>query len=589
MHKWLTYPLRSRSGCTTDSPTHLPSSGMMQAWEALQSRSYAAKELRFGDDCRASVLAGVEKLADAVQVTLGPKGRNVVIEQPYGGPKITKDGVTVAKAIEFKDKFQNVGASLVKQVASATNDVAGDGTTTATVLTRAILVEGLRSVAAGLNPMDLRRGITMAVDHVVGDLKHRAKMISTQEEIAQVGTISANGEREIGDLIARAMEKVGKEGVITVQDGKTLENELEVVEGMKFDRGYISPYFVTDQKTMKVELEDPFILICEKKISGIQTIIPILEQVIKTQRPLLIIAEDVESEALATLIVNKLRGGLKVCAVKAPGFGDNRKANLQDIAVLTGGQVVSEDLGLRLDKVDTSMLGSAKKVTISKDDTVLLDGAGDKKGIAERCEMIREAMDVSTSDYDREKLQERLAKLSGGVAVLKVGGASEVEVGEKKDRITDALNATKAAVEEGIVPGGGTALVYSSRTLDTVRSNAANFDQQVGVDIVQRAIRVPAMTIAKNAGKEGAVIIGKLLEHEGDENYGYNAATDTFEDMVKAGVIDPIKVVRTALLDAASVASLLTTAETIIVEAPKPEGAAVGPGMGGGMGGMGDF
>lgn len=562
----------------------------MQAWDSLQSRGYAAKELRFGDDCRAGVLAGVEKLADAVQVTLGPKGRNVVIEQPYGGPKITKDGVTVAKAIEFKDKFQNVGASLVKQVASATNDVAGDGTTTATVLTRAILVEGLRSVAAGLNPMDLRRGITMAVDHVVGDLKHRAKMISTQEEIAQVGTISANGEREIGDLIARAMEKVGKEGVITVQDGKTLENELEVVEGMKFDRGYISPYFVTDQKTMKVELEDPFILICEKKISGIQTIIPILEQVIKTQRPLLIVAEDVESEALATLIVNKLRGGLKVCAVKAPGFGDNRKANLQDIAVLTGGQVVSEDLGLRLDKVDTSMLGSAKKVTISKDDTVLLDGAGDKTGIAERCEMIREAIDASSSDYDREKLQERLAKLSGGVAVLKVGGASEVEVGEKKDRITDALNATKAAVEEGIVPGGGTALVYASRTLDTIRSNAANFDQQVGVDIVQRAIRVPAMTIAKNAGKEGAVIIGKLLEHEGDECYGYNAATDTFEDMVKAGVIDPIKVVRTALLDAASVASLLTTAEAIIVEAPKPEGPAMGgPGMGGGMGGMGDF
>ena len=562
----------------------------MQAWDSLQSRGYAAKELRFGDDCRAGVLAGVEKLADAVQVTLGPKGRNVVIEQPYGGPKITKDGVTVAKAIEFKDKFQNVGASLVKQVASATNDVAGDGTTTATVLTRAILVEGLRSVAAGLNPMDLRRGITMAVDHVVGDLKHRAKMISTQEEIAQVGTISANGEREIGDLIARAMEKVGKEGVITVQDGKTLENELEVVEGMKFDRGYISPYFVTDQKTMKVELEDPFILICEKKISGIQTIIPILEQVIKTQRPLLIVAEDVESEALATLIVNKLRGGLKVCAVKAPGFGDNRKANLQDIAVLTGGQVVSEDLGLRLDKVDTSMLGSAKKVTISKDDTVLLDGAGDKTGIAERCEMIREAIDASSSDYDREKLQERLAKLSGGVAVLKVGGASEVEVGEKKDRITDALNATKAAVEEGIVPGGGTALVYASRTLDTIRSNPANFDQQVGVDIVQRAIRVPAMTIAKNAGKEGAVIIGKLLEHEGDECYGYNAATDTFEDMVKAGVIDPIKVVRTALLDAASVASLLTTAEAIIVEAPKPEGPAMGgPGMGGGMGGMGDF
>lgn len=513
----------------------------------------------------------------------------MVIEQPYGGPKITKDGVTVAKSIELKDKFQNVGASLVKQVASATNDVAGDGTTTATVLTRAILVEGLRSVAAGLNPMDLRRGINMAVDHVVGELKRRAKMISTQEEIAQVGTISANGEKEIGELIARAMEKVGKEGVITVQDGKTLENELEVVEGMKFDRGYISPYFVTDQKTMKVELEDPFILICEKKISSIQTIIPILEQVIKVQRPLLIVAEDVESEALATLIVNKLRGGLKVCAVKAPGFGDNRKANLQDIAVLTGGQVVSEDLGLRLDKVDTTMLGSAKKVTISKDDTVLLDGAGDKKSIAERCEMIREAADASTSDYDREKLQERLAKLSGGVAVLKVGGASELEVGEKKDRITDALNATKAAVEEGIVPGGGTALVYASRTLDPIKAACENFDQQVGVGIVERAIRVPASTIAKNAGKEGAVIIGKLLDHTGEENYGYNAATDVFEDMVKAGVIDPMKVVRTALLDAASVASLLTTAEAIVVEAPKPESAMPAGGMGGGMGGMGDF
>lgn len=560
----------------------------MQAWEALQTRGYAAKEIRFGDECRAGVLAGVEKLADAVQVTLGPKGRNVVIEQPYGGPKITKDGVTVAKAIELKDRFQNVGASLVKQVASATNDVAGDGTTTATVLTRAILVEGLRSVAAGLNPMDLRRGINMAVDHVVAELKRRAKMISTQEEIAQVGTISANGEEEIGQLIARAMEKVGKEGVITVQDGKTLENELEVVEGMKFDRGYISPYFVTDQKTMKVELEDPYILICEKKVSGIQTIIPILEQVIKTQRPLLIVAEDVESEALATLIVNKLRGGLKVCAVKAPGFGDNRKANLQDIAVLTGGQVVSEDLGVRLDKMEISMLGSAKKVTISKDDTVLLDGAGDKTAIAERCEMIREAADASSSDYDREKLQERLAKLSGGVAVLKVGGASEVEVGEKKDRITDALNATKAAVEEGIVPGGGTALVYASRTLDQIKAKCINFDQQVGVGIVERAIRVPAATIAKNAGKEGAVIIGKLLDHTGEETYGYNAAIDQFEDMVKAGVIDPIKVVRTALLDAASVASLLTTAEAIIVDAPKSE-APAGPGGMGGMGGMGDF
>ncbi|KAI7835624.1 hypothetical protein COHA_010481 [Chlorella ohadii] len=562
--------------------------GRKEALAALQqqTRGYAAKDLRFGDECRAGLLQGVEKLADAVQVTLGPKGRNVVIEQAYGAPKITKDGVTVAKAIEFKDKFQNVGASLVKQVASATNDVAGDGTTTATVLTRAILVEGCKSVAAGMNPMDLRRGINLAVDHVVGELKARAKMISTTEEIAQVGTISANGEREIGDLIARAMEKVGKEGVITVQDGKTLENELEVVEGMKFDRGYISPYFVTDQKTMKCELEDPYVLICEKKISGIASIIPVLEQVLKTQRPLLIISEDVESEALATLIVNKLRAGVKVCAVKAPGFGDNRKANLQDIAVLTGGTVVSEDLGFKLEKVDASMLGTAKKVAVSKDDTVILNGGGSKQGITERCEMIRQAMDQSTSDYDREKLQERLAKLSGGVAVLKVGGASEVEVGEKKDRITDALNATKAAVEEGIVPGGGTALVYASRTLESVKEKCENFDQKVGVEIIQRAIRRPAKTIANNAGLEGDVIVGKLLEQEGDEDVGFNAAVGRFENMVTAGVIDPMKVVRTALVDAASVASLLTTAECIITEAPK-EAAPVAPGMGG-MG-MGDF
>lgn len=529
----------------------------------------------------------MEKLADAVQVTLGPKGRNVVIEQSYGAPKITKDGVTVAKAIEFKDRLHNVGASLVKQVASATNDVAGDGTTTATVLTRAILVEGCKSVAAGLNPMDLRRGINLAVEHVVAELKAKAKMISTTEEIAQVGTISANGEREIGELIARAMEKVGKEGVITVQDGKTLENELEVVEGMKFDRGYISPYFVTDQKTMKCELEDPFVLICEKKISGIASIIPVLEQVLKTQRPLLIISEDVESEALATLIVNKLRAGVKVCAVKAPGFGDNRKANLQDIAVLTGATVVSEDLGFKLEKVDATMLGQAKKVTISKDDTVILNGGGAKAAIAERCDMIRQSQEQSTSDYDREKLQERLAKLSGGVAVLKVGGASEVEVSEKKDRITDALNATKAAVEEGIVPGGGTALVYASRSLEAVKDKCENFDQKVGVEIIQRAIRRPAKTIANNAGLEGDVIVGKLLEREGDENVGFNAAAGRFEDLVRAGVIDPMKVVRTALLDAASVASLLTTAECVITEAPKSE-APPAPGMGGMGGGM-DF
>ena len=558
----------------------------VQAFDLFQTRGYAAKEVRFGDECRAGVLAGVEKLADAVQVTLGPKGRNVVIEQPYGGPKITKDGVTVAKSIEFSDRFQNVGASLVKQVASATNDVAGDGTTTATVLTRAILVEGCKSVAAGMNPMDLRRGINLAVEHVVKELKNRSKMISTTEEIAQVGTISANGEREIGELIARAMEKVGKEGVITVQDGKTLENELEVVEGMKFDRGYISPYFVTDQKTMKCELEDPFILICEKKISGLTSIIPVLEAVVKAQRPLLIISEDVESEALATLIVNKLRAGLKVAAVKAPGFGEQRKAYLQDIAVLTGGSVISEDLGMKLENVDTAMLGQAKKVTISKEDTIILHGGGEKVNITDRCEMIRQGMETTTSDYDREKLQERLAKLSGGVAVLKVGGVSEVEVGEKKDRITDALNATKAAVEEGIVPGGGTALVYASRTLEGVKEKCENFDQTIGVQIIQRAIRVPAATIASNAGQEGAVIVGKLLEMEGDELIGYNAATGNFENMVSAGVIDPMKVVRTALLDAASVASLLTTAEVIVVEAAKPEAPAGGPAGAGGMGGM---
>lgn len=516
------------------------------------------------------------------------QGRNVVIEQPYGGPKITKDGVTVAKAIEFTDRFQNLGASLVKQVASATNDTAGDGTTTATVLTRAILVEGCRSVAAGMNPMDLRRGISMAVDHVVEELKRRAKRISTTEEIAQVGTISANGEREIGDLLARAMERVGREGVITVQDGKTLETELEVVEGMRFDRGYISPYFVTDPKTQKVELEDPLILLVEKKVSGIQSIIPVLEDAMKAQRPLLIVAEDVESEALATLIVNRLRAGLKVCAVKAPGFGDNRKANLADIAALTGATVISEDLGLKLENVEPGMLGGAKKVTVSKDDTVVLNGAGDRAVLDERCESIKAAIEASTSDYDREKLQERLAKLAGGVAVLKVGGHSEFEVGERKDRIVDALNATKAAVEEGIVPGGGTALVYASRSLEDVKERCANFDQRTGVSIIQKAIRVPAATIAANAGQEGAVIVGKLLERpESEPDVGYNAATGEFEDLVKAGVIDPIKVVRNALSDAASVSSLLTTAEAVIVDAPKP---ATGAAAAGGMPGMGaDF
>ena len=537
------------------------------------------------------MLSGCDSLADAVQVTMGPKGRNVVIEQAYGAPKITKDGVTVAKNIEFSDRFMNLGASLVKQVATATNDVAGDGTTTATVLTRAIFSEGCKSVAAGMNPMDLRRGISAAVDTVVTELKAKAKLISTTEEIAQVGTISANGEREIGDLIARAMEKVGKEGVITVADGKTLENELEVVEGMKFERGYISPYFVTNPKTQKCELENPYVLIFEKKISGLTSLLPVLESVLKTQRPLLIIAEDVESEALATLIVNKLRGGVKICAVKAPGFGDNRKANLQDIAILTGGTVVSEDLGYKLEAVDLSMLGTAKKITVSKDDTIILDGAGEKDAIEERCEQLRDGIADTPSDYDREKMQERLAKLSGGVAVLKIGGASEVEVGEKKDRVVDALNATKAAVDEGIVAGGGTALLNASKALAKLEQDMPNFDQKVGVQIIRAALKVPVRTIAANAGVEGSVVVEKVLASN-EDTWGYNAATGEYGCMVAAGVIDPLKVVRTALTDAASVSSLMMTSECMIVEG-KPDKdamAAMGHahgGMGGGMGGMG--
>ncbi|XP_010550847.1 PREDICTED: chaperonin CPN60, mitochondrial-like [Tarenaya hassleriana] len=545
------------------------------------SRNYAAKDIKFGVEARALMLKGVEDLADAVRVTMGPKGRNVVIEQSWGAPKVTKDGVTVAKSIEFKDKVKNVGASLVKQVANATNDVAGDGTTCATVLTRAIFTEGCKSVAAGMNAMDLRRGIAMAVDAVVTNLKSRARMISTSEEIAQVGTISANGEREIGELIAKAMEKVGKEGVITIQDGKTLVNELEVVEGMKLDRGYISPYFITDQKTQKCELEDPLILIHEKKISSINAIVKVLELALKRQRPLLIVAEDLESDALATLILNKLRAGLKICAIKAPGFGENRKANLQDLAVLTGGEVITEELGLNLEKVDLTMLGTCKKVTVSKDDTVILDGSGDKKSIEERCEQIRSAIEASTSDYDKEKLQERLAKLSGGVAVLKIGGASEAEVSEKKDRVTDALNATKAAVEEGILPGGGVALLYASKELDKLPT--ANFDQKIGVQIIQNALKTPVYTIASNAGVEGAVIVGKILEQD-NPDFGYDAAKDEYVDMVKAGIIDPLKVIRTALVDAASVSSLLTTTEAVVVELPKDENESSGAAAG--MGGM---
>lgn len=547
-------------------------------------RNYAAKDIRFGVEARALMLRGVEELADAVKVTMGPKGRNVVIEQSYGAPKVTKDGVTVAKAIEFKDRVKNVGASLVKQVANATNDVAGDGTTCATVLTRAIYAEGCKSVAAGMNAMDLRRGITMAVDAVVTNLKSRARMISTSEEIAQVGTISANGEREIGELIAKAMEKVGKEGVITISDGKTLYNELEVVEGMKLDRGYISPYFVTNTKNQKCELDDPLILIHEKKISSLNAIVKVLELALKNQRSLLIVAEDIESEALATLILNKLRAGIKVCAIKAPGFGENRKSNLQDLATLTGGEVITDELGMNLDKMAPEMLGTCKRVTISKDDTVILDGAGDKKSIEERCEQLRSSIELSTSDYDKEKLQERLAKLSGGVAVLKIGGASEAEVGEKKDRVTDALNATKAAVEEGIVPGGGVALLYASKELDKLVT--ANFDQKIGVQIIQNALRAPVHTIAANAGVEGAVVVGKLLEQD-NPDLGYDAAKGQYVDMVKEGIIDPLKVIRTALTDAASVSSLLTTTEAVIVELPKDE--KEGPPMGGGMGGMGDY
>uniref|UniRef100_A0A0E0CV38 Uncharacterized protein n=1 Tax=Oryza meridionalis TaxID=40149 RepID=A0A0E0CV38_9ORYZ len=543
-------------------------------------RNYAAKDIKFGVEARALMLRGVEELADAVKVTMGPKGRTVVIEQSFGAPKVTKDGVTVAKSIEFSNRVKNVGASLVKQVANATNDTAGDGTTCATVLTKAIFAEGCKSVAAGMNAMDLRRGISMAVDEVVTNLKGMARMISTSEEIAQVGTISANGEREIGELIAKAMEKVGKEGVITITDGNTLYNELEVVEGMKLDRGYISPYFITNQKNQKCELDDPLILIHDKKVSNLHAVVKVLELALKKQRPLLIVAEDVESEALGTLIINKLRAGIKVCAVKAPGFGESRKANLQDLAILTGGEVITEELGMNLENFEPQMLGTCKKVTVSKDDTVILDGAGDKKAIEERAEQLRSAIELSTSDYDKEKLQERLAKLSGGVAVLKIGGASEAEVGEKKDRVTDALNATKAAVEEGIVPGGGVALLYASKDLDKLQT--ANFDQKIGVQIIQNALKTPVHTIASNAGVEGSVIIGKLLEQD-NTDLGYDAAKGEYVDMVKSGIIDPLKVIRTALVDAASVSSLMTTTESIIVEIPKEEEAA--PAMGG-MGGM---
>jgi chaperonin GroEL len=545
----------------------------------------AAKDVKFARDARERILRGVDILADAVKVTLGPKGRNVVIEKSFGAPRITKDGVTVAKEIELKDKFENMGAQMVREVASKTNDVAGDGTTTATVLTQAIVREGMKSVAAGMNPMDLKRGIDLAVGKVVEDLKKRSKPVKNNAEIAQVGTISANGEAEVGKMIATAMEKVGKEGVITVEEAKGLESELDVVEGMQFDRGYLSPYFITNAEKMLVELDNPYILIHEKKLSNLQPMLPVLEAVVQAGRPLLIIAEDVEGEALATLVVNKLRGGLKVAAVKAPGFGDRRKAMLEDIATLTAGEMIAEDLGIKLENVTLAMLGRAKKVTIDKDNTTIVGGSGKKDDIQARVAQIKAQIELTTSDYDREKLQERLAKLAGGVAVIKVGGATEVEVKERKDRVDDALHATRAAVEEGIVPGGGTALLYASNVLAGLKG--ANDDQTRGIDIIRRSLQAPLRQIVENAGFDGAVVAGKLLEQK-DTEHGFNAQAEKYENLVKSGVIDPTKVVRTALQDAASVAGLLITTEATIAELPKDDAAPAMPGGAGGMGGM-DF
>ena len=546
-----------------------------------------AKDIKFGTDARAKMLKGVEILAKTVKVTLGPKGRNVMLDKSYGAPKITKDGVSVAKEVQLADKFENMGAQLVKEVAQKTADKAGDGTTTATVLAEAIIKEGCKAVAAGMNPMDLKRGIDMAVEAVVEDVKSRSKEIKTSEEIAQVGTISANGDKSIGEYLARAMEKVGNDGVITVEDAKGLDTELDVVEGMQFDRGYLSPYFVTDADKMTAEYESPFVLLYDQKITNLQAILPVLEAVLQSGRALLIVAEDIEGEALATLVVNRIRSGLKVCAVKAPGFGDRRKAILQDLAILTGGQVISEELGLKLENTTIEMLGTAKRVIISKDDTTIIDGDGDKEMIEARKTQIKKEMEKTSSEYDREKLNERLGKLSGGVAVLRVGGASEVEVKEKKDRIDDALNATRAAVKEGVVAGGGTALLYATKVLDKV--NPANQDQRVGVDIIRRALQAPIRQIAENAGVDGAVVAGKLLEGS-DYNFGYNAAEDVYTDMVKAGIIDPTKVVRTALQDAASVASLLITTEAMVTEIPEKHNCncgCQGGGMPGGAGGMG--
>ncbi|MBH0238204.1 chaperonin GroEL [Methylobrevis albus] len=541
----------------------------------------AAKEVKFGGDARDRMLRGVDILANAVKVTLGPKGRNVVIDKSFGAPRITKDGVTVAKEIELEDKFENMGAQMVREVASKTNDIAGDGTTTATVLAQSIVKEGAKAVAAGMNPMDVKRGIDLAVAEAIKDLIARSKKISTSDEVAQVGTISANGEKSIGEMIAQAMQKVGNEGVITVEEAKTAETELDVVEGMQFDRGYLSPYFVTNAEKMVADLEDPYILIHEKKLSNLQALLPVLEAVVQSSRPLVIVAEDVEGEALATLVVNKLRGGLKVAAVKAPGFGDRRKAMLEDIAILTGGQVISEDLGIKLESVTLAMLGRAKKISISKENTTIVDGVGAKADIEARVAQIKAQIEETTSDYDREKLQERLAKLAGGVAVIRVGGATEVEVKERKDRVDDALNATRAAVEEGIVPGGGTALLRAKKAVEKITSD--NPDIQAGIKIVLRALEAPIRQIAENSGVEGSIVVGKVLDSA--DTMGFDAQNETYVDMIVAGIIDPTKVVRTALQDAASIAGLLVTTEAMVAEIPKRDGPSM-PG-GGGMGGMG--
>ena len=542
----------------------------------------SAKDVKFGQDARERMLRGVDILANAVKVTLGPKGRNVVLEKSFGAPRITKDGVTVAKEIELEDKFENMGAQMVREVASKTSDVAGDGTTTATVLAQAIVKEGAKSVAAGANPMDLKRGIDLAVAAVVAELKKNAKKVTSNDEIAQVGTISANGDTEVGAKIAEAMKKVGNEGVITVEESKSLETELDVVEGMQFDRGYLSPYFITNAEKMTAELEDAYILIHEKKLSGLKDMLPLLEAVVQAGKPLLIIAEDVEGEALATLVVNKLRGGLKVAAVKAPGFGDRRKAMLEDLAIVSGGTVISEDVGIKLENVTLNMLGRAKRIKIDKDDTTIIDGAGSKKDIEARVKQIKAQIEETTSDYDKEKLQERLAKLAGGVAIIKVGGATEVEVKERKDRVEDALHATRAAVEEGIVPGGGVALLRAIKALEGLK--VENDDQKVGINIVKKALQTPARQIFQNSGEDGSVIVGKILENN-KYSYGYNAQTLAYGDLVAEGVIDPAKVVRCALQDAASVAALLVTTEAMVAELPKKESAH--PSGGGGMGGMG--